>query len=63
VRLFEAVSEHLDKLEATKEGKPGIGPEDLGRLSPKIAPDFLPMVVVLWHEFIEGVLDSAPNIQ
>jgi hypothetical protein len=62
VRLFEAVSELLDKLEAAKEGRAGIEPEDLGRISPEIALDFLPTIVTLWHEFIEGVRDGAPNI-
>jgi hypothetical protein len=63
VRLFEAVSEHFDRLEAAKEGRPGIGPEDLGRLSTKIALEFPRTVIALWHEFIEGIRGSPPNIQ
>ena len=63
VRLFEAVSEHLDKLEATKEGKPGIGLVDLGRLSPERGLDFPPGVVALWDELIDGILEGAFNIQ
>jgi hypothetical protein len=61
--LFEAVSAHLDELEAAKEVRPEVRPEDLGSLSQERDLDFPPRVVALWDELIDGILEGAFNIQ